>query len=490
MATNHLNYIPYPTPMKFHSEHHFMLRGLCGPFGSGKSVTCIEELLFTAMRQAPAKDGIRHVRFGVIRATYPNLKNTVRKDMLKWYPAECGGIKESVPMEGFYEIPLGDGTRIHMELLLLAAEDESDVKKLRSLNLTAIWINEATEVSPEVLDAAIERVNRFPTGADGDCTWGGIILDYNKPPRGHWLHKLIHGADLPANYKFYEQPVAAFKTLSEDGVITYTLNQKADNLGNLGTDYYQNIIDVRRRKGDFDGIDQLLCLMEVDDKRGKAVWSSFSRERHVAKSIIQPIQGQDLIISIDTSGIHPAALFWQSTGRQWAILDELYGEGTGFEDFVYGALLPIIQTRYSIASSVLCICDPANARNSLTATTPVATLREANIPAQVAATNNPKSRIEAVNQLLNRDTGGILISPTCELLITACAGGYRFKKTAISGTIDVTYSAVPEKNEWSHPADALQYGALHVLRSGEVDGNSEFVRRQLAQRIGVRKRVM
>ena len=490
MAAKHLNYIPYPTPMLFHSQHHFMLRGICGPFGSGKSVSCIEELLFIAMRQAPAANKIRSVRFGVIRATYPNLKNTVRKDMLKWYPSECGGIKESVPMEGLYEIPLGDGTKIRMELLLLAAEDEADVKKLRSLNLTAIWINEATEVASQVLDAAIERIGRFPTGDDGLCTWGGVILDYNKPPRGHWLHKLIYDADLPDNYQFYEQPPAAFKTISDDGIITYELNLQADNLGNLVEGYYQNQIDVRRRKGDFDGIDQLLCLLDVDDKRGKPVWAGFSRDRHVASAQILPIPGQDLLISIDTSGIHPAALFWQFTGHQWAILDELYGEGTGFEDFVYGALLPVIQTRYRMSSSVLAICDPADARNSLTATTPTATLQEANIPAKKAVTNNPKSRIEAVSQLLNRDSGGILISPNCELLITACAGGYRYKKTAISGTIDVTYSSSPEKNEWSHPADALQYGALHVLRVGQLSENSDFIKRHMAQRIGVRKRVM
>jgi hypothetical protein len=490
VATKHLNYIPYPTSLEMHKEHHLFLRGLCGPFGSGKSVTCIEELMFIAMRQAPADDGIRRVRFGVIRATYPNLKTTVRVDMMKWYPSECGGIKESVPMTGFYDIPLADGTRINMELLLLAAEDEADVKKLRSLNLTAIWINEATEIASEVLDAAIERVGRYPTGLDGQCSWGGIIMDYNKPPRGHWLHKMMHEGGLPDNYKLYMQPPAATKHISEDGIISYELNTRADNIKNLGDGYYQNIINVRMRKGDYDGIDQLLCLLDVDDKRGKPVWPSFSRDRHVAKSILQPIPGQELLISVDTSGIHPFAVFWQFLGRQWGIIDELFGDGTGFEDFVYGGILPLVQTRYKESLAVLAVCDPANARNSLTMTTPVMTLQEAQIPAQVAITNAPKSRIEAFSRMLNMDTGGVLISPTCEMCITACAGGYRYKKTAIAGTIDVTYSASPEKNEWSHPADAIQYGALHIMRMNDIGQSQDSVRRQMQQRLGVRKRTM
>lgn len=491
MAVTHLDYRPYPTTMQFHQEWHHYLRGIMGPFGSGKSVACVEELLFIAMRQSPAKDKVRYTRFGVVRATYPNLKTTTKKTMEGWYPRACGFIKETAPMEGLYRIPLPDGTTVNMELLLLAIETEDDVKKLRSTDFTAIWLNEATEVAPSVLDAATERVGRFPNGLYGECSWRGILMDYNKPPRGHWLHKLMETDSLPEGYKLYIQPPAMFKHTSEDGIITYEANPQAENLHNVGgTDYYYKQVQVRRAKGNTDEIDQLLCLLDVDDKRGKAVWPSFERERHVAKVPLQPIHGQDTIIAIDTSGIHPAALIAQFMGRQWGIIDELYGDGTGFEDFVYGALLPVIQTRYNMSSSVLAICDPANARNSLTATTPVATLQEAGIPAQVAFTNNPKSRIEVVSQMLNKEVGGFLISPTCELLIAACAGGYRYKKIAVTGTIDVSYSNQPEKNAASHPADALQYLGLHIMRVGESSEDQDSVRRQMARRLGKRKRVV
>lgn len=489
MSTKHLNYIPYPTPMEFHFATNKFVRAICGPFGSGKSVTCVEELMFIAMRQEPAADGKRYTRFGVVRASYPNLRTTTKKTMEMWYPEECGTIKETAPMEGLYTVPLPDGTTVVMELLLIAVETAEDVKKLRSTDFTAIWINEATEVAQEVLTAATERVGRYPSDRFGTCTWKGVLLDYNKPPRGHWLRNLFESVDTPDNYQYFEQPPAAFKHISEDGIVTYTFNPEADNLKVLGPDYYPDQVAAKRLVGAFDEIDQLLCMLDVDSKPGKPVFVNFSRETHVAKSVLQPIEGQDTIIAIDTSGIHPAALIAQHLGRQWGIIDELYGDGTGFEDFIYGALLPVLTQRYR-ASRLLAVCDPANARNGFNATTPVANLIDARIPAIVAPTNALKARIEAGNQMLSRTMGGVLISPACELLIAALAGGYRFKKTTIAGTIDQTYAATPEKNQHSHPADAFEYLSLHILRAGELDQNSDDVRRQMKTQMRIKKRVM
>lgn len=487
MTTKHLNYIPYPTPMAFHCATDKFVRAICGPFGSGKSVTCVQELMYIAMRQTPAADGNRYTRFGIVRASYPNLRTTTKKTMEMWYPSECGSIKETAPMEGKFRIPLPDDTVVVMELLLIAVETAEDVKKLRSTDFTAIWINEATEVAQEVLTAATERVGRYPSDRFGTCSWKGVLLDYNKPPRGHWLRKLFESVDTPENYAYFEQPPAAFKHTSEDGIVTYTYNPEADNLKVLGPNYYPDQVAAKRLVGAFDEIDQLLCMMDVDAKTGKPVFVNFSRETHVAKSVLHPIPGQDVIIAIDTSGIHPAALIAQFMGRQWGIIDELYGDGTGFEDFIYSALLPVLTQRYR-GCRILAVCDPANARNGFNATTPVSNLIDARIPAVVAPTNAIKARIEAGNQILAKNVGGVLISPACELLIAALAGGYRFKKTTVAGTIDQTYSTTPEKNEHSHPADAFEYLCLHILRAGELDQNSDDVRRQMQKR--TKRRVM
>ena len=470
------SYVPFPTLYEFHKSidrDTAFVRAVCGPFGSGKSVAMIQEMLYIGIRQAPGKDNIRRVRFGVIRATYPTLLTAVRVEILKWYPSACGWIKESVPLTGRYTIPLGDGTTLELDLLLLAVGSEAEVEKLRSLNLTGVWMNEPTEISPAVFDACIERVARYPTGEDGECSWGGIILDYNMPPKWHWIYKLFHTESIPHNYKLFMQPPAAFKRESKDGIITYELNPNAENLPNLSTSYYQNMIDVRLAKGDYPGIDQLLCLQPVDQVGGKPVWDSFKRNVHVLSTPVKPIPRQSVIVSIDTSGIHPCAAFWQFDGVHWVIIDELYGDGVGFKDFVEGGVLPLLKNRFAFASEVLAVCDPANARNALTAVSPISSLHEYNIPAIPAPTNDPKSRIEAVSRMLNIDRGGIRINPNCELTIKAFNGGYRYKKLRLTGTVDTLYATTPEKNQDSHLADAIQYGALYILGdSGTMGGDS------------------
>jgi hypothetical protein len=72
---------------------------------------------------------------------------------------------------------------------------------------------------------------------------------------------------------------------------------------------------------------------------------------------------------------------------------------------------------------------------------------------------DPERRVAAVEQLLTRaiDGGpGLLISPECPYLLRAMDYGYRNKKSAAG-----VAQAVPEKNHFSHIADALQYMACH-----------------------------
>jgi hypothetical protein len=52
------------------------IRGLMGPFGSGKSSGCLWEIIWRAHKQAPGRDGIRRTRWAVIRNTYPQLKDS------------------------------------------------------------------------------------------------------------------------------------------------------------------------------------------------------------------------------------------------------------------------------------------------------------------------------------------------------------------------------------------------------------------------------
>jgi len=77
------------------------------------------------------------------------------------------------------------------------------------------------------------------------------------------------------------------------------------------------------------------------------------------------------------------------------------------------------------------------------------------------------ARLSAVEALLTRMADGnpaMLIDPGCRDLINALRGGYRYK-IKNSGEVDDK----PEKNKYSHVADAFQYACLHA--DGNITGD-------------------
>ena len=153
-----------------------------GPVGSGKSVACCIEIIRRALEQKPAEDGIRRSRWAVIRNTNPQLRTTTIKTWLDWFPeTEWGNFAWSVPYT--HKIKKGD---IELEVIFLALDRPEDVKKLLSLELTGVWINEAREIPKSIVDACSMRVGRYPSMRDGGPSWYGVICDTNPPDTDHW----------------------------------------------------------------------------------------------------------------------------------------------------------------------------------------------------------------------------------------------------------------------------------------------------------------
>ena len=70
-----------PTLARFmQSRKH--VRMAMGPFGSGKSTACVQELLQIALRQKPGEDGVRRTRFAVVRNSYPQLRDSTIRTWL------------------------------------------------------------------------------------------------------------------------------------------------------------------------------------------------------------------------------------------------------------------------------------------------------------------------------------------------------------------------------------------------------------------------
>ena len=181
-------YVPSETLLKFHSSNAFF-RGVRGPFGSGKSSGCVLEILSRAMEQKPFH-GVRCSQWIALRNTYNDLLLTTLKIWSEWIPVAIAPVRESTPIQSHLECALADGTRLDLTLIFMSFDHPDDIRKLKSVNATGLWLNEASELSEECLQAATPRAGRFPSEDDGGCTWHGIIADTNSPDDSNWWYRL------------------------------------------------------------------------------------------------------------------------------------------------------------------------------------------------------------------------------------------------------------------------------------------------------------
>ena len=89
-------------------------------------------------------------------------------------------------------------------------------------------------------------------------------------------------------------------------------------------------------------------------------------------------------------------------------------------------------------------------------------LAEEGIACVPATTNAFVGRREAVAKYLTRLVDGkpaFLLDPSCDMLRRGFNGRYQFRRLQVVGA--ERYKDVPDKNEFSHLHDALQYAALH-----------------------------
>jgi hypothetical protein len=493
-------YKPTATGLALHESDAFF-KGMVGPFASGKSTAMAMDMLYSSLAQPPGPDGVRHTRWGVIRASYPNLL-AARKTLLEVMPEGSGTITEAgAPFKGLFKFALNSGDRVQIEIEMWSSQTSEDARKFRSSNWTGCWINEASEVSIGVVLEAMARVGRFPVMAAGGCRWGGVMMDFNHPEDGHWIRAFfakdsmeMRSPDTGEIRRYpvdcFRQPPAAFR-IERDGEVHYEVNPQAENLENLdgGTDFYGRQIAALRLYGKTDELDGLYCMLDVASMSGRPVWPSFRQDFHVASSPLKPIEGAQAIVGFDTSGIHPAVVVGQFHDGRWKIIDELAGSEEGLESFLHAGLIPLVKSRYP-RSEIIVAVDPADARDAYTGLAPTNHLMEAGFRVYRPQTNNPETRIAAVAVMLNRDKGGLLVSPACEGLIAAMRGGYRYSRLRARGTVDVIYRDRPEKNEHSHLADALQYLALCAHREAVPTPAAIAASRKLAARNAQCRRIM
>lgn len=456
-----LNYKPDGETLKLFLKDDSFFRGLRGPVGSGKSVACCIEILRRALSQKEGEDGKRKSRWAVIRNTNPQLKTTTIKTWLDWFPEqEWGNFHWSVPFT--HHIKKGD---LDLEVIFLALDRPEDVKKLLSLELTGVWINEAREIPKSIVDACSMRVGRYPSMRDGGPSWYGVICDTNPPDTDHWWSIMAGESVLPDyiskqeakmlvrpdNWTFYNQAAAMLEIRDTSKQITgYEENPLIENQKNLTKDYYKNIIRGKTKSW----IDVYVCnkLGQVSDD--KPVYEAFRQDVHVAKGDLAIADGVPVFMGIDF-GLTPACVFAQRLRGRWIVFDELVAEDMGIVRF--SELMKSYMAQW-LPREFIIFGDPAGDQRVQTdEATPFQILRGRGLHARPAPSNDVALRLESVTAVLSRLTdgeSGMIIDPKCKNLIRGFMGGYHYRRMQVSGE---RYDERPNKNRFSHVHDAFQY---------------------------------
>lgn len=434
-------YEPSPTGENFfRSAKRVQL--LLGPIGGGKTVTVLMKILALAQRQMPNENGVRKTRWAVVRNTRPQLRDSVLKSVFDWLPPDGRMIHwHETDMDLDITFALPDDTRVECTMMFRALDDERDARRLLSVEYTGAWLSEFREIPFQLLTDVLSRTGRFPSKADGGCTWHGVLGESNMPTRGSDWYRYLE----------LELPSYAERLIQPSGIA-----MNAENTQNLPPDYYTTLMEGAKQNW----IQAHILCEYPDSLDGKAVHgSTYDHERHVAKvpfgSLGVGPGGPVILMGID-QGRSPAAVFCQMhpSGTLYVIA-EIFASNVGMEKFAQEYLRPLIAQKFA-GQSLLAVIDPAGMRkNEVNDDTPADALRRHGFRVVPAPTNDPKRRIEAVDRLLLQHNG-MVINPTCTTLINALAADYRFK-TKKNGELE---DAPEKKHPISDLADALQYACL------------------------------
>lgn len=465
-------YIPNATGSIFHNDNTFV-KLIMGPYGSGKSTICINEIVRHVCGMPRWFNGRRRAKWLIIRNTSGELQSTTLQTWLTWF-GELGDIRKRQKPLLTYEHTFNDGLGvIELELVFIALDRPDDIRKLKSIEATGAYINEISEVPQAVLHHIIGRVNhRYPSQSFcSEDYWSGVIADTNPPDADHWIHKDFEENPTPS-YRIFHQPSGLIQdekgSFKKDEQGNYIQNPECDNYQNLAKDYYVKLAEKRT-----EGFIKVYCggmygLVES----GKRVYPEYNDDLHSVQHL-EAIQGLPIHLGWDF-GLTPACVVIQITARgQVRILKEYVAEGMGIRTFAKNVVIPSLPIDFVYNKVGESEADPsgANGDTIMEELSCIGELNDLGITTQSASSNSPDVRISSVRYFLNAMIDGqpaFLISrEDCPTLRKGFINGYHFKRLSVHG--EERFQEKPDKNKFSHPHDALQYIVMKFASDRIID---------------------
>lgn len=456
-------YIPSPTGQLFHLDNSFV-KLVMGPYGSGKSTMCVQHIVRQAAAMPPWNRGRRKSRWAVVRNTSGELYSTTLQTWLTWF-GELGDIKKRQKPLLTYEHTFNDGHGvIELELIFIALDRPEDVRKIKSLELTGVYLNELSELPQNVLSHFKGRVNgRYPSRSFcPESYWSGIIADTNPPDEDHWIYRDFE-LDITPSYRIFKQPSGLIKdergSFSKDKAGNYIQNMQCDNAQHLSKDYYVKLAEKQK-----EGFVKVYCGGEYGlVESGKRCYPEYNDDIHSTQTI-SAIQGLPIHLCWD-GGFTPACIVFQISPRgQFRALKEYIAEDMGMKSFARNIVLPSLSVDFPYNKIGESEADPACSigEGIMEEMSDIGELNALGIITHPASSNDIDVRHSSVrfflNCMIDGQPGFILDRERCPVLRKGFVNGYHFKRLSVAG--DERYQEKPNKNRFSHPHDALQYGAM------------------------------
>lgn len=505
---------PNSTLWKF-AQDRSKVRIILGPVGSGKTVLCCINPFMIALQQKAGEGNVRPFKLAVVRNSMPELWRTTIETWLQIYKEEyCGQIRRSTPIShNIFIHDLADGTHLNFQVDFFGLDRPDQVKSLLSYEATMLYFNEMREMPKSIVDAATDRVARYPSMAKGGVmpTFAGIIGDSNPPDKDHWLYNAYENP--PEGWKFFLQPpgIAEVQRIGTDAysakpgepevgtvnarqIITtasgkhYAANPKAENLYNLPVDpvfdptikpnetpsfaqrlgkgnYYLSRVSGKDQSW-IDGYYRNRFSFIID---GEPVINEFNPELMGVEDL-EVLPGVALGGGYDVGSgtLWPAGIVAQVHPLGiYLIHAEVAVDSTGLKEFGE-AMNWLLEQQFPDLPLEEFFGDPAgSARDGILKQTYFDHLKSYGLPVKSAPTNDPGIRIQAIKAPMTRLRAGrpaILINKRrCPKLFKGLSGAWHYRRLQVAGT--EKFASVPEKNPYSHACDALGY---YLCGKGEI----------------------
>lgn len=436
---------------------------ISGPQGGAKTTqTFINAFNLGCMMPRSPIDGVRRIKLTSITTDLTDVWDKTLRTWRELFPLELGSFTGSRGRKLSHHLlfRLIDGSILDFQHEFDGfGNDLSDAAIetfFRGLECTVIFLNEMTAMPPAALRYALGRTGRYPHKRHGRKTWYGVMGDFNKPSRAHWLYEVCVEKPWPG-VLYFEQPSG--------------LSPQRENRKYIEDGYYEAQAELMGAESDY--TKRMIRNEWGVDPSGQPVFPTYDDGRHFSTIALTPQRDSTLIVGTD-AGRTPSAVFLQRDDwGQFRVLCELFLDNAGPEAFAE-AVNRLLSMRFPQwrPTRIRGWGDPSS--DKPTEGSDVSHMRIVSeitgIQFRPAPGGNEWERRRAVvshvlDDVLADGRPGLLIGCDCPMLRSGFLGGYAYPKLR-SG--DLVFRDGPPKGRYSHVQDALQNalkgeGVLHDI---------------------------